>query len=110
MSFELSAAAQEKLAARKQTYVSSLVVKQGTMSSLAEPVLAGDLSASALDPLRELVHKIAGSAGMYGFAQLQEAAAKLDFALLNVASVEPPIVKSLTQLIQDVMTAFDQSK
>ena len=72
-------------------------------------MLAGELSASALEPLREVVHKVAGSAGMYGFPQLQEASSKLDFALLNVANVEPPIVKSLTDLIQNVMEAFDAS-
>ncbi len=110
MSFELSAAAQEKLAARKQHYVKSLGAKQSEIESLAAPVFAGDLSASALDPLREVVHKIAGSAGMYGFAELQSVAAKLDVALLNVASIEPPVANNLADMVTEVLAAFGQAR
>lgn len=108
MGFELSAAAQAKLAARKERYIESLRAKRIELEQLAGPVLEGEHGGRTLDALRESVHKIAGSAGLYGFADLQQSSAALDQALLESGRLE--IAAELPELIQNVLSAFDTAE
>ena len=107
MAFELSPAAQAKLASRKARYVTSLRDKHREIEQLAKPVVDGATDAPTLDVLREAVHKLAGSAGLYGFGELQSAASELDLALLKAGNLSTPLTPRLSELIDDLLSAFD---
>lgn len=109
MAFELSPAAQVKLAARKERYVASLKDKRAELERLASPILADDIQAATLEPLRDAVHKIAGSAGLYGFPELQSSASALDLALLKVGNLDDPVAPVFRRLIEKLFTAFDNA-
>lgn len=104
MSFQLSEAAREKLAARKELYLASLDKKRAELERLTAPVLAGELDEDNLEPLRQAVHKIAGSAGLYGLPDLQHKAASLDLALLNLGGQSST---DLADLVAALFVTFD---
>ncbi|NNK51389.1 MAG: Hpt domain-containing protein [Xanthomonadales bacterium] len=77
----LSSEAQAQQARLQQKYFDSLPAKRASLAGDWERVQSSDWSDAALAALKAGVHRLAGSAGSYGFDQLGEAAAQLESSL-----------------------------
>ncbi len=78
MEFELSAAAKEKLAARKQRYVESLPEKREQIQALFDATQVDGAAPERQFDFHSMIHRLSGSAGLYGCQRLHQAAAALD--------------------------------
>jgi HPt (histidine-containing phosphotransfer) domain-containing protein len=76
-----SADIEAKLEALKQKYVGKLGDRVEEINRQWDDLKSGDNWTDALEELITLVHKLAGSAGMYGHRALGEAASVLETAL-----------------------------
>ena len=93
-------------------YVASLPDKQARIEACWLQVQATDFSPSSMAGLRDLAHRLAGSAGSYGFDSLGEAAATLDEALdIEVPGVAQrrEIGLRAADLLQALAAAADKS-
>lgn len=78
---DLSNLARERHAKLLRAYAASLPEKQARIEECWLQVQATDFSPGSMSRFRDLAHRLAGSAGSYGFEALGEAAAALDEAL-----------------------------
>ncbi|MEP0545567.1 MAG: response regulator [Rhodothermales bacterium] len=79
-------------------------------SRLTEMEMLWDLARggddAALHTLHKQTHQLRGSAGMYGFSQLGEAARALDIALSSFRSDSAPLTEDWTERLDALMTAM----
>jgi hypothetical protein len=68
----------EALAALRRAYASELAGRLRAVDRCAAAVCALGWDAERLQPLQDLAHRMAGSAGVYGFAAVSAAAAPLE--------------------------------
>lgn len=102
---DLSNLARERHAKLLRAYVASLPEKQARIEECWLQVQATDFSPGSMAGLRDLAHRLAGSAGSYGFDSLGEAAKTLDEAL----DIEAPGVAQRRQiglLVADLLQAL----
>jgi HPt (histidine-containing phosphotransfer) domain-containing protein len=78
----------EKLAQARLTYRARLVERVEELTRLLGQAAAGDVTAT--EPAQRLAHRIYGSAGTFGFAEVGDAARVIDQQLLRVRSGEQP--------------------
>jgi HPt (histidine-containing phosphotransfer) domain-containing protein len=78
----------EKLAQARLTYRARLVERVEELTRLLGEAEAGE--AASIEAAQQLAHRIYGSAGTFGFAQVGEAARAIDQQLLRVRSGERP--------------------
>jgi HPt (histidine-containing phosphotransfer) domain-containing protein len=108
----------EKLASLKQAYLDGLPAKLDEVEAAAGAVMAagaGPLSGQgqeALETLKQLVHKLAGSGGTFGFPGISEAAEKAETAcdaMLETPSIDcwRSIEGHLEELRNGVKDALD---
>lgn len=76
----LSEQARKKVAAQRERYIESMPEKKRTIEQCLDQVsdLAGDGQTRRCDKLFQQVHRLAGSAGSYGFDSLGQAASVVD--------------------------------
>ncbi len=75
---------QRQLAALRAEYLETTKQQIQPLQAAADWLAAGTPPESELYALRQRVHKLRGSGGFYGFAQVSEAAAALEDQLLLV--------------------------
>jgi len=80
-------------------YLASLVEKLDQLQDAWERIQANGWSQENLDPLRGIAHRLAGSAGSYGFHPQGQAAAALEELLVRFA--ETPDEQTLPQQIEE---------
>lgn len=97
---ELSAEAAARLEAARDRYRNSLNDKHDALIVLRETFDSPDYE--QMMDLRHQAHKIAGSAGLYGFESLRQSAATLDDTLRQTNPDAARIRSLLDNLIQEL--------
>lgn len=92
------------LAARMEEYGRRLPMRLSEIEMLWERAQTGD--EAALDALHTHAHKLHGSAGMYGFPRLGEAARALDLALVAYRSEGGPLDAAWTERLGEHVAAM----
>jgi HPt (histidine-containing phosphotransfer) domain-containing protein len=74
-------------------------------------LLTSSLASENFEELRELAHRIAGTAGMYGFMSLSKAAAAIE-AQLVAKTPMPAVARQIQALIDQIraVPGYDRSK
>lgn len=95
-----------------RAYVESLPRKRARIEECWVRVQATDFSSAAMAELRTLAHRLAGSAGSYGFEALGETAAALDEALDSEApgATQRQLVGSRTADLLESLSAASKEK
>jgi HPt (histidine-containing phosphotransfer) domain-containing protein len=70
--------AEAKLAALRRRYLASLPAKRRELAAAWAALAAGSTTDQALEHLRHLAHRLAGSAGLYGLPEISAAARSLE--------------------------------
>jgi HPt (histidine-containing phosphotransfer) domain-containing protein len=82
--------------ALRRRYVDSFPAKGAALEASIEALdVSGEVNAEALSALRQQAHKLAGSAGMYGFDDLGHLARELVHAI--DAGAKTPIIDGLAR-------------
>ncbi len=97
---ELSPEASERLKAARDRYQSSLPLKSSALKVLRKSLDNPEFE--TMMDMRNQAHKIAGSAGLYGFEGLQRTAAALDQALRQTSQDDTNIRGLIDQLINEL--------
>ena len=106
----------ERLAELKRAYVNGLGAKIEEVEAAARNAQATDDPLSgqgleALDALKQLVHKLAGSGGTFGFAEISDAAEKAETAC--DAMLETPSIdrwRSIEGHLEELRSAVDGAR
>lgn len=92
----------EKIQALKEDYISSLREDFDTFDALASELEFGIEEARTFEELRALVHRLAGSAGSFGFVELGTYARAIDQLLIE----SPQPSSDLSSLLSSLRTNF----
>lgn len=101
---ELSQQAQIRMQEMREKYKASLRNKQADIERHWESCMQSKWAEEPVSALKALVHKLAGSAGLYGFDALGDAARALDGALVG-DSVKEVILPLMVNLEAEFKTA-----
>ena len=94
-----------------EMYRGSLPGKQREIDGAWQAAAAADWNSDELKPLYHLVHKLAGSAGSYGFRELSEQTRKLDRRLSDTLAGEGPLDVAAAQADYDaILAAFERAQ
>jgi HPt (histidine-containing phosphotransfer) domain-containing protein len=80
---ELSQQAQIRLQQMRDNYKQSLPAKKNELEAAWAVCMESEWTEESVAALKSLAHKLGGSAGLYGFSELGEAARALDGALFS---------------------------
>jgi HPt (histidine-containing phosphotransfer) domain-containing protein len=107
----LTEAQREQLEALRQLYRAELPAKLGLIGGAVEALNAGWEKAH-LEALYDLIHKLTGSAAIYGFADISRAAGDLESWALQALDGGLPEVRrlELTPLMSALQEAFSASE
>jgi HPt (histidine-containing phosphotransfer) domain-containing protein len=108
---KLTGAQRAQLDALRDLYRAELPQKVEAITAAAAPLLAAAPDAAHLDRFYDLIHKLAGSAAIYGFDEMERAAAALEeWALASLsASVPDPRRQDLPRLLAALQAALTAS-
>jgi HPt (histidine-containing phosphotransfer) domain-containing protein len=104
----LTDAQRAQLDALRDAYRAELPQKLEAIAAAAAPLQADGADAAHLEPFYHLIHKLAGSAAIYGFDEVERAAAALEeWALASLsAGVSEPRRQQLPLLLAALQAAF----
>ena len=105
----LSERAQKLVAEQRRLYIESMPVKKHAIKQCLAQVndATGNGKADLCENLFQQVHRLAGSAGSYGFESLGQAAAVLDrYMIAN--SPEPGDLPELASMLQKLLDEIDK--
>jgi chemotaxis protein histidine kinase CheA len=68
-----------------------------------------DLDAGQLSELLNLVHKIAGSGGMFGFSCVSEVACKIESVLQDAIRMKKPMTNKEMNIMDDYLKELDEA-
>jgi HPt (histidine-containing phosphotransfer) domain-containing protein len=107
----LTDAQRAQLDALRDAYRAELPGKVEAVTAAAAPLLAAGGDAAHLEQFDDLIHKLAGSAAIYGFDEVQRAAAALEeWALAGLATgVSKPRRRQLPLLLAALQAALTAS-
>ena len=107
----LTAAQRAQLDALRDRYAAELPGKVEAIAAAAAPLLAAGADAAHLERFYQLIHKLAGSAAIYGFDEIEAAAAALEeWALANLAvNSSDPRRQELPRLLAALQAALTAS-
>ena len=105
----LSEKAHKLIAEQRQRYIESMPVKRGVilecMTQIKAAVRSGE--PDLCDKLFQQIHRLAGSAGSYGFDNLGQAASVVDRYLI-ARSLQPDDFPELGSLLQKLLDEIDE--
>ena len=108
---KLTDAQRAQLDALRDMYRAELPRKVEAITAAAAPLQTAAADAAHLDRFYDLIHKLAGSAAIYGFDEMERAAAALEeWALASLdASLSEPRRQDLPRLIAALQAALTAS-
>lgn len=89
VSHDKNAEVAAKLQALRQSYADRLPEELESLNSLAQALLSNEDRPQALSELKARLHKLAGSAGSFGYAALGQEARRLELALQGLSDQAP---------------------
>ena len=89
-----------ELAAERAEYLPRLQAAAATLVALRAALTREPMSAVVLDELRTVAHRMAGSAGLYGFAEVSAAAAHLEDSIVARRAGIDSDIEALLTLIE----------
>lgn len=105
----LSEKAHKLIARQRQRYIDSMPVKRDVilqcMAQIRQKVRSGELD--LCEKLFQQIHRLAGSAGSYGFEDLGQAASVVDRYLI-ARSLEPGDLPELESMLQNLLDEIDK--
>ncbi len=101
--------AANKLEQLKQTYLRSLSAKSDEIDRQWQRVLETDFDSRALRDLKVLVHRISGSAGMYGLGVVSAGAQRIDQQLTAAHAVDRGWRANLKRSVEDLLVLLRES-
>ncbi len=97
---EFSEEARKRLEAQRLKYLESLNNKRAALSILEEDWNDGQIA--VLVDIRHIAHKLAGSAGLYGFDSLAVASRRLDEELRLTSPTDKSVREALDGMIREL--------
>ena len=108
MAFELSPAAAARMASRQQRYLLSMSEKVKQLNQLMDDWDHCTESRDSLASIRAAVHRLCGSAGLYGCDELLEKARECASVLEQLDPPDPAEVKALLTPLIDTMKQLER--
>ena len=108
----LTEAQRAQLEALRQSYRAELPAKLGLIGGAVHTLHAGGWEKEHLEALYDLIHKLTGSAAIYGFGSISRAAGDLESWALQALDGGLPEARrlELTALMSALQEAFDASE
>jgi len=105
----ISPRTKERLAQQHEKYLNSLPAKKQRILSCWQGIQVNGWNCSCLADLKMEVHRLAGSAGSYGFSLLGSVAQDLDRLLISPGGNISESSNIIADLVLNLMDAFDQA-
>jgi len=100
----------DKLEQLKLSYLRSLTAKSAEINGHWQRVLDTDFGTGALHDLKTIVHRISGSAGMYGLGDVSASAQRIDEQLTDAHGADHAWRDNLQRSVEDLLKLMGRSR